>query len=113
MRFKLGLPQSSKRDNVYDENNDWIDTRSINVIDLGTQDATTILKYELLKINDKACQSGYNEVKKTTTQEPTLYKTRAEAKKARKEKAKMEAMKAMKDKKEHDNSSPDRPKPDE
>lgn len=45
MIIKLGLPQSSKRENVYDSNNVWIDTRSINVIDLGTQDATTILKY--------------------------------------------------------------------
>nr|YP_009861441.1 uncharacterized protein [Mirabilis himalaica]QKN19338.1 uncharacterized protein [Mirabilis himalaica] len=29
MIIRLGLPQSSKRENVYDENNVWIDTRSI------------------------------------------------------------------------------------
>lgn len=51
--IRLGLPRSSKRENVYDENDDWIGTRSINVIDLGTQDANTIIKYELLRNKNK------------------------------------------------------------
>lgn len=90
--IKLGLPQSSKRENVYDSNNVWIDTRSINVIDLGTQDATTILKYELLRKNGESVSQSTTEGQKTTTVQPTLYNTKA--------------------KKDHDNSSPDRPKPD-
>ncbi|KAL3537038.1 hypothetical protein ACH5RR_000404 [Cinchona calisaya] len=96
--IKLGLPQSLKRENVYDSNNVWIDTRPINVIDLGTQDATTILKYELLRKNGESVSQSTTEGQKTTTVQPTLYNTKAKAKKA---------------KKDHDNSSPDRPKPDE
>ena len=100
MRVKLGLPQSSKRENVYDSNNDWIDTCPINVIDLGSQDATTILQYELLRKNGEEVSQSTTEGQKTTTVQPTLYKTKAEALKA-------------KAKKDHDNSSPERPKPDE
>lgn len=51
--IKLGLPLSTKRENVYDSNNVWIDTRPIDVIDLGTTDATTIYKYEVLRINEE------------------------------------------------------------
>ncbi|KAL0292745.1 UNVERIFIED_CONTAM: DNA polymerase [Sesamum calycinum] len=49
--LKLGLPQSNKRENIYDSNNLWIDTRPLDIIDLGTKDATTIFKYELLTKN--------------------------------------------------------------
>lgn len=97
--IKLGLPKSSKRENVYDSNNVWIGTRSINVIDLGSKDATTILKYELLSKNGESESQSTTEGKKTTTVQPTLYKTKAAA--AKKTKAKK------------DHSSPDRPKPDE
>ena len=60
--IKLGLPHSSKRENVYDSNNVWIDTRSINVIDLGTQDATTILKYELWRKNGESVSQSTTEL---------------------------------------------------
>lgn len=73
IHLKLGIPQSTKRENVYDSSNVWIDTRSINVIDIGNQDATTIYKYELLRINrESVSQSG----QKTTTVQPTLYNTK-------------------------------------
>lgn len=52
--IKLGLPQSTKRENVYDSNNVWIDTRPIDVIDLGNKDANTIYKYELLTQNEES-----------------------------------------------------------
>ncbi|XP_019431574.1 PREDICTED: uncharacterized protein LOC109338735 [Lupinus angustifolius] len=52
--LKLGLPQSHKREYVYDSQNDWIDTRPIDVIDLGSKVATTILKYELLKNKEES-----------------------------------------------------------
>ncbi|KAL3613004.1 hypothetical protein CASFOL_009520 [Castilleja foliolosa] len=85
--IKLGLPRSTKRENVYDSNNAWIDTRPIDVIDLGTQDATTIYKYELMKdqnnfMTSKMEEEGStsttegqstNDGQKTTTQQPTLY----------------------------------------
>ncbi|KAL3529529.1 hypothetical protein ACH5RR_008851 [Cinchona calisaya] len=99
--IKLGLPQSLERENVYDSNNVWIDTRPINVIDLGTQDATTIFKYELLRKNGESVSQSTTEGQKTTTIQPTLYNTKPKAKEAKKAK------------KDHDNSSPDRPKPDE
>lgn len=51
--IKLGLPQSTKRDNIYDDQNVWIDTRPKEVIDFGTKDATTIYKYELMRINEE------------------------------------------------------------
>lgn len=48
INLKLGLPKNTKRDDVYDENDNWVGTRPKNVIDVGSQDATLILKYELL-----------------------------------------------------------------
>ena len=47
IRMKLGIPLTTKRKNVYDDNNIWIDTRPINVIDLGSKDANTIVKSEI------------------------------------------------------------------
>ncbi|XP_075479404.1 DNA polymerase-like [Primulina tabacum] len=90
--LKLGLPRSTKRDNVYDSNNVWIDTKPIEVIDIGSQDATTILKYELLRMNDESVSQETNDesVSQSTTLQPTLYNTKAEAKKARMAKAKIE-----------------------
>ncbi|XP_075515543.1 DNA polymerase-like [Primulina tabacum] len=87
--LKLGLPRSTKRDNVYDSNNVWIDTKPIEVIDIGSQDATTILKYELLRMNDESVSQETNDesVSQSTTLQPTLYNTKAEAKKARMAKA--------------------------
>lgn len=95
MLLKLGLPQSNKRENVYDSNNVWIDTRPIDVIDIRSKDANTIFKYELLKKNEESVSQSTTEGQKTTTLQPTLYKTKDEAKK------------------DNDNSSPYRPKPDE
>nr|CAD1835880.1 unnamed protein product [Ananas comosus var. bracteatus] len=99
--IKLGLPQSTKRENVYDSENVWIETRPINVIDLGSKDATTILKYELLRLSvsqsttegqktptegqktptegQKTPTEGKNtptEGQKATTVQPTLYNTK-------------------------------------
>lgn len=71
--INLGLPRSTKRENVYDSNNVWIDTKPRNVIDLGSKDATTIFKYELDKQNlitpkmEEKDQST-NENQKTTQQ---------------------------------------------
>ncbi|XP_050217580.1 DNA polymerase-like [Mercurialis annua] len=56
--IKLGLPQSTKRDMFYDSNNIWIDTRPIDVIDLGNQDANTILKYELFNKNKESVRDA-------------------------------------------------------
>ncbi|KAF3775299.1 DNA polymerase [Nymphaea thermarum] len=98
--IKLRLPQSHKRKNVYDSNNVWIDTRPIDVIDIGSLDANTILQYELLKKNEESVSQFTTEGQKTTTLQPTLYKTKGQAKKA-------------KAKKDNENSSPYRPKPDE
>lgn len=49
MLIKLGPPTSTKREKVYEKNNLWIDTRPIEVIDLGTKDATWIFKREMQK----------------------------------------------------------------
>uniref|UniRef100_A0A5K1CAA5 DNA-directed DNA polymerase n=1 Tax=Nymphaea colorata TaxID=210225 RepID=A0A5K1CAA5_9MAGN len=95
MLIKLGLPQSHKRKNVYDSNNVWIDTRPIDVIDIGSQDDNTIFKYELLKKNEESVSQSTTEGQKTTTLKPTLYKTKDKAKK------------------DNDNTLPYRPKPDE
>ncbi|KAL0391303.1 UNVERIFIED_CONTAM: DNA polymerase [Sesamum latifolium] len=108
--LKLGLPLSNKRENIYDSNNLWIDTRPLDIIDLGTKDATTIFKYELLTKNgeiddeNKSLLSKYyeeqgnqstNEGQKTTTVQPTLYNNKP------------------KKKKDNDTTKIYRPKPDE
>lgn len=98
--LNLGLPRSTKRDNIYDKNNVWIDTRPKEVIDLGTKDATTIFKYELLRINDESVSQSTIEGQKTSTPQPTLYNNKP--KKAKNKK---------KNKNHKDSYS--RPKPDE
>lgn len=50
--IKLGFPRSTKRKYVYNENDEWIDTEPKEVIDIGSQDATTIYKYEKVAQRD-------------------------------------------------------------
>ena len=117
--INLGLQQSTKRDNVYDDNNVWIDTRPREVIDLGSKDATTIYISELLRekaknpvITDQSTKQ--EEVSQSPTEgqktKPTLYNTKAAWKAAAKKAAakKAKAKKAMKD-----GNKDQRPKPDE
>lgn len=54
MNIKDGLPLSTKRDKVYDANEDWVGTCPRNVVDLGSQDANTIIKYEILTQKGKS-----------------------------------------------------------
>ncbi|KAJ8441624.1 hypothetical protein Cgig2_010265 [Carnegiea gigantea] len=84
---------STKRDNVCDDNNVWIDTRPREVIDLGSKDATTIYISELLREKDKNPvitdkSTKQEEVSQSPTEgqktKPTLYNTKAAAKKAAK-----------------------------
>lgn len=59
--LKIGLPQSTKRELLYDYQKVWIGTKPIYVIDLGNQDATTILKYELeMKNVSQSTTEGQN-----------------------------------------------------
>ncbi|XP_073313483.1 DNA polymerase-like [Primulina huaijiensis] len=97
--LNLGLPRSTKRENIYESNNVWIDTRPKEVIDLGTKDATTIFKYELLRNNDESVSKATIDEGQETFQ-PTLYNTKP--KKAKKAKSKRLP-------KDHDNSSSHKP----
>ena len=47
--LRLGLPKSSKRCNVYDSNNVWVNTRPKNIVDIGSEDSNLILTYEMNK----------------------------------------------------------------
>jgi len=109
--INLGLPQSTKRDNVYDDNNVWIDTRPIEVIDLGSKDATTIFISEQLRENPVITEKStkQEEVSQSPTEgqktKPTLYNTKAQA---------LKANKPLKTKAKKANGNKDhRPKPDE
>ena len=107
IHLRLGLPKNTKRENVYDSNNVWVNTRPIEVLNVGSEDANIILKYELTKEKGvSVSQSTTEEGKKTYTQEstPTLYTYKPNKKTMKKLKAKA--------KKDNDNSSPGRPKPD-
>lgn len=101
MIINLGLPQSTKRENVYDSHKAWIDTRPIDVIDLGSKDATTIFKYELFRMNEKDVEEKktITEEKHTITNQPKLYSNKPK--------------KAKKRIKDHKPKPYDRPKPDE
>ena len=126
--INLGLPQSTKRDNVYDDNNVWIDTRPREVIDLGSKDATTIYISELLRekakdpvITDKSTKQ--EEVSQSPTEgqktKPTLYSTKAAWKAATKEAAAQKAAywakqaAAQKAAAKKEGNKDHRPKPDE
>lgn len=51
--IRLGIQKSRKRDKVFDETGRWVSTRPINVFDLGSSDATAIMKRELLYKHSK------------------------------------------------------------
>lgn len=108
--INLGLPHSTKRENVYDSNNVWIDTRPVEVIDLGSKDATNIYLFELLKKNEekdndkKTKEEDPTEGQKT---KPTLYNTKEEALKALK--VKTEGKKDYKPKPKDYKPKPDEP----
>lgn len=53
MSITLGPQTSTKRQKIFNKKNVWVDTRPIEVIDLGTKDATMIFKKELIKVNDE------------------------------------------------------------
>lgn len=104
IHLRLGLPKSTKRDNVYDSNNVWVNTQPIEVLNLGSSDANIILKYEMNKEKGvSVSQSTTEEGKKTYTQESTLYTSKPNKKTIQKLKAKAKK----------DNSSPGVLKPDE
>ena len=76
--LKLALPKSQKRENVFDSNNFWVDTRPIHVIDLGVEDSNLILRYEEeIEIE----RTNRESPSQPPTVEPILYNTNAEAKK--------------------------------
>lgn len=81
--INLGLPHSTKRENVYDSNNVWIDTRPREVIDLGSKDATTIYLFEQLRKNEEKDNDKKTKEEESPTEgqktKPTLYNTKAQA----------------------------------
>lgn len=101
---RLGLPISNKRVNVYDDNNVWVDTKPKELIEIGSSDSNTILKFLLQKTdqinkdhtyyttnnndqkNHKIQNNQTNTYNNNNDQQPTLYKTKQEAMKAKKEK---------------------------
>lgn len=86
MMITQGFPKSTKRENIYDKNNVWINTRPIEVIDLGTKDATFIFKLQKLKdekANEEAVSQSSTE-EGTVLDQPTQYKSKREAKNPRK-----------------------------
>lgn len=110
--INLGLPKSTKRENVYDKNNVWIDTRPVEVIDLGSQDATTFYKKLMNDMEEskpeKNIHPSTRQEEEVTTQisqsntegeenKPTLYKNNPKDK----------------NKKDKNKKKDHRPKPDE
>lgn len=82
----------------------WIDTRPINIIDLGTQDATLYAKEMLKDVENTTVQDNTTSEQKIPVQ-PTLYNTNDEAKK-KNQNTKAEALKKKK-KKYVDRKKPD------
>lgn len=69
MILNLGLPLNRKRDNVYDSNNVWVDTNPKVVIDIGSTDTSTILKYVC---ENESSRSSLNDTDfKNLTKKPT------------------------------------------
>ena len=52
-RVKLSLPRSNKRESVYNEKKEWVDRKPIEVIDMGSPDATAKLKLQLMEEREK------------------------------------------------------------
>lgn len=84
----LGPPTSTKRENIYNKKNIWIDRKPREVIDLGTKEATLIFKLEIHKLHRKKARkqsvSHASTEGGTILDQPTQYKSKAEAKNARK-----------------------------
>lgn len=132
--INLGLPKSTKRVNVYDENNVWIDTRPVEVIDLGSKDATTFYKKLIHNIDieerKSTTQQDINTQSNKSTNDgektkPTLYKNKKKKdknKKTTKKKGKTDdeikakkkgEIKGKKKGKKKGEKKDHRPKPDE
>lgn len=67
---------SHKRKYVYDSKNYWVDTQPIDIIDLGSEDATAILKHELFRNKDQSVGQLTTEDKTQSITNQQLYNKR-------------------------------------
>lgn len=116
----LGLPDSNKREKVFKLVNGkevWVDTKPRDIIDMGDDIATRVLRHILSKNNHNSlAQSTPEEQKEEKTQknptnQPTLFNTKHETLKAKKDKANKDRKSRKKQRK--DDVKTQMPKPDE